>query len=70
MRHTFPLVFSLIFFTSLGLHPAKGEPAATASSQQIERANPPGSTQPTSYTHLVRAGNMIFMSAITPGPGK
>ncbi len=62
MRHAIALVFTLILLMSLSLHPAKGGATAMASFQQIERANPPGSTQPTSYTHLVRAGNMIFMS--------
>ncbi|MDA2934666.1 hypothetical protein MYX82_10035 [Acidobacteria bacterium AH-259-D05] len=29
---------------------------------KIERINPPGSTQPTAYTHLVRAGNTLYIS--------
>ncbi len=62
MRQALPLVFSLAIFMSLSLYPAKGGSTVLANSQQIERTNPPGSTQPTTYTHLVRAGNMLFMS--------
>ncbi len=29
---------------------------------KIERINPPGSTQPTAYTHLVRVGNTLYIS--------
>jgi reactive intermediate/imine deaminase len=36
--------------------------AAGASAQPIERKNPAGMTQPTSYHHLVKAGNLMFIA--------
>lgn len=36
--------------------------AASAGAQQIERNNPEGMTQPTAYTHLVKAGNLMFIA--------
>lgn len=36
--------------------------AATAGAQQIERKNPEGMTQPTSYTHMVKSGNLMFLA--------
>ena len=36
--------------------------AASAGAQQIERKNPEGMTQPTSYHHLVKAGNLMFIA--------
>ena len=36
--------------------------ASGASSQQIERINPEGMTQPTAYHHVVRAGNLLFIA--------
>lgn len=35
---------------------------ATAAAQEIERSNPEGMTQPTSYHHLVKAGNLLFIA--------
>jgi len=36
--------------------------AAGVSAQPIERKNPAGMTQPTSYHHLVKAGNLMFIA--------
>lgn len=36
--------------------------ATSAMGQQIERINPEGMTQPASYSHLVRAGNLMFIA--------
>ena len=36
--------------------------AASAGAQEIERKNPRGLTQPTSYNHLVKAGNLMFIA--------
>lgn len=36
--------------------------AAVATGQSIERSNPRGMTQPTSYSHLVKAGNLMFIA--------
>lgn len=59
-------VFSRLFILILLITPSFFLPyrwgTVWASSQHIARSNPPGSTQPSSYTHLVRAGNMLFMS--------
>ena len=62
MRPVFVLVSILTLFVTLGLFPPHGEATVWAGPQQIERVNPPGATQPGTYTHLVKAGNMIFMS--------
>ena len=36
----------------------------------IERINPPGSTQPGHYTHLVRAGNTLYISGQVSSDGE
>ncbi len=36
--------------------------SATAGSQEIQRINPEGMTQPTAYTHVVRHDNLLFLS--------
>jgi len=36
--------------------------AASLGAQEIERINPEGMTQPTSYHHLVKAGNLMFIA--------
>ena len=35
---------------------------AAASPQAIQRINPPGMTQPTSYNHVVRVGDQLFIA--------
>ena len=36
--------------------------ATSASAQRVERKNPEGMTQPTGYSHLVKAGNLMFIA--------
>lgn len=36
--------------------------ATSASAQVIERINPPGMTQPTAYSHLVKYDNLMFIA--------
>lgn len=36
--------------------------ATAAAAQDIERKNPEGLTQPTRYSHLVKAGNLMFIA--------
>lgn len=36
--------------------------AGAASAQEIQRINPPGMTQPTAYSHVVRHDNLLFMA--------
>jgi len=36
--------------------------AVAASAQEIQRINPPGMTQPTAYSHVVRHDNLLFMA--------
>ncbi len=62
MRLVFFLASLLTLLLTLGLLTSYGGGTVWASPQQIERINPPGSTQPGTYTHLVKAGNMLFMS--------
>ncbi len=39
--------------------------ASTANAQNIQRINPEGMTQPTAFTHLVKTGNLMFISGQT-----
>jgi 2-iminobutanoate/2-iminopropanoate deaminase len=36
--------------------------AVTGSAQELQRINPDGMTQPTTYSHVVRAGNQLFLA--------
>jgi reactive intermediate/imine deaminase len=36
--------------------------AVTAGAQEIRRINPEGMSQPTGYSHVVRHGNLLFLS--------
>jgi len=36
--------------------------AAAANSQEIQRINPDGMTQPTAYSHVVRYDNLLFLA--------
>jgi len=36
--------------------------AVAAGAQEIQRINPPGMTQPTAYSHVVRHDNLLFMA--------
>lgn len=35
---------------------------ASAAAQTLQKINPPGMTQPRAYTHVVRAGNLVFVA--------
>ncbi len=61
MRQWLFMVFGL--FLGLYLLTWKGE--AFGMPIQIERMNPPGTTQPTAYTQLVRAGNTLYLAGQT-----
>ena len=50
----------LIAVTSTGLLLAVS--AHLGSAQELQRINPEGMTQPTTYSHVVRAGNQLFLA--------
>ncbi len=50
----------LIAVTSTGLLLAVFAHAGSA--QELQRINPEGMTQPTTYSHVVRAGNQLFLA--------
>ena len=54
------LFIGLGLFLGLYLNTWKGE--AVGMPIQIERMNPPGTSQPTAYTQLVRAGKTLYFS--------
>ncbi len=66
----------LLLVAILSAHPwiqqeAAGKALASEPQQtMIQRINPPGSTQPTKYTHLVTAGNTLYLSGQTSSNGK
>ena len=55
----------LVFGLFLGLYPVTWKGEAFGMPIQIERMNPPGTTQPTAYTQLVRAGNTLYLAGQT-----
>ncbi len=57
------LFMGFCFILGLSLNTWKGE--AFGMSIQIERMNPPGTTQPTVYTQLVRAGKTLYFAGQT-----
>ncbi len=57
------LFMGFCFILGLSLNTWKGE--AFGMSIQIERMNPPGTTQPTVYTQLVRAGITLYFAGQT-----
>ena len=57
------LFIGLGLFLSLYLNTWKGE--AVGMPIQIERLNPPGTSQPTAYTQLVRAGKTLYFAGQT-----
>ncbi len=61
MRHLLFMVFG--FILGLYLNTWKGE--AFGMPIQIERMNPPGTTQPTPYSQLVRAGKTLYFAGQT-----
>jgi enamine deaminase RidA (YjgF/YER057c/UK114 family) len=66
----------LLLAAILSAHPwihqeAPGRASASALQKTtIQRINPPGSTQPTKYKHLVKAGNTLYLSGQTSSNGK
>ncbi len=61
MRQWLFVSFGLI----LGLYPLTWKGEAFGMPIQIERMNPPGTTQPTAYTQLVRAGKTLYFAGQT-----
>jgi len=57
------LFIGLGLFLGLCLNTWKGE--AVGMPIQIERMNPPGTSQPTAYTQLVRAGKTLYFAGQT-----
>ncbi len=57
------LFIGLGLFLGLYLNTWKGE--AVGMPIQIERMNPPGTSQPTAYTQLVRAGKTLYFAGQT-----
>ena len=57
------LFIGLGLFLGLYLNTWKGE--AVGMPIQIERLNPPGTSQPTAYTQLVRAGKTLYFAGQT-----
>ncbi len=57
------IVIGLGLFLGLYLNTWKGE--AVGMPIQIERMNPPGTSQPTAYTQLVRAGKTLYFAGQT-----
>jgi enamine deaminase RidA (YjgF/YER057c/UK114 family) len=57
------IFIGLGLFLGLYLNTWKGE--AVGMPIQIERMNPPGTTQPTAYTQLVRAGKILYFAGQT-----
>jgi len=61
MRQWHFIGFGLI----LGLYPFTWKGEVLGMPIQIERMNPTGTTQPTAYTQLVRAGNTLYLAGQT-----
>ena len=53
------------FGSILAFYPLTWKGEAFGMPIQIERMNPPGTTQPTAYTQLVRAGNTLYLAGQT-----
>ena len=50
MRHLIPMLFAITVA------------ASPASSQTLERINPPGLSKPTTYSHIVKAGKTLYIA--------
>ncbi len=57
--------FFIGFGITLGLYSLTWKGEAFGMPIQIERMNPPGTTQPTVYTQLVRAGKTLYLAGQT-----